>query len=807
MGFTQGYKVNANTQFEFTVSNETLSEVVQGGGITEGDIADYCYTALIDSRVHSLFAGATYDGGWDGSACTSWANEHCAGIFRSPLSGGIADRGPAFNKNLIETTDQCYQRNFLTWEGTIYPGTEDEKTGTFLVMDVVDLHRWYINYDSAGFYQTTVTSAVNQDPLPEGYVWPGYTGTVYGYNNNQGDFYVVHADNNDPHLNPNTNLKLCNVLVNAEDLWIGHLNPASKGPNQIGSSGLANAANSLYGWYWGANNDATYLSTGSHMYQAHAVAFGAVPDYGGAGDYPGCPNPGAGSLGFSTYFVCDNDNMVVQLAGNWGQQNYASGCSFINSSQTTDPTTVLKWQSWCGLKFQYNNTMYKPIIQGGIIVGYSDDMDAESEYDDMTNVTGNNISPTPPAPPKPAPGHWDDVLSAGTFGSTLGFVNAYYISRAQLLALKTWMGKDEASGGPPDGYDMLNAIVGIKMYPWALATAAPDDITIVVPGSQSMWTSLAQRVTLGAILEVMQGGSPSGNDPTPIRTVNSGIKGFATKAGMEQYNLGTLDMSQFMNTKYPFLTYDATVELYIPFIGTFTLDTQTVMGRTLHCYLNLDPGTGGVYGYCMCNNTMIASGTGNIGVDVPISSAQMGIYRAQADTLAAGRMANSIISGLALSAGIPAITAASVGAMYDARGSVDNRGLGQIGFNAALNSMAQGAGRVSTSLAATASNAVTANRSIRQLQQSHGMAMTGSTGGSTVEWCCPWDAYIKIIRPKPRDPGKNYNHAVAVPAYKSGKLSSFKGLTVCIDPDVSGLNATTEERNAIASIMQGGIIV
>ena len=483
--------------------------------------------------------------------------------------------------------------------------------------------------------------------------------------------------------------------------------------------------------------------------------------------------------------------------------NYATGnvwCYICSEDE------LKVWLASSGLKFIYKNKMYKPVAEGNIIVGYTDDMTSKSDWDEW-HTKDDHAKPDAPPVPRPAPGHWDDILSAGTFGSTLGFVNAYYISRAQLLALKTWMGKDEASGGPPDGYDMLNAIVGIKMYPWALATTAPDDITIVIPGSQSMWTGLAQRLTLGAILEVMQGSSPSGNTPTPIRKVNSGVKGFATKAGMQQYNLGTLDMRQFMNTTYPFLTYDATVELYIPFVGTFTLDTQSVMGRTLRCYLNLDPGTGGVYGYCMCNNTMIASGTGNIGVDVPISSAQMGIYRAQADTLATGRMANGIISGLAIAAGMPAITSAAVGAMYDARGSVDRRGLSQIGFNSALDSLAQGAGRVSTSLAATASNAVTANRSIRQLQQSHGMAMTGSTGGSTVEWCCPWQAYVKIIRPKPHNPGKNYNHAVAVPTYESGNLSSYKGLTVCIDPDVSGLNATTEERNAIAAIMQGGIIV
>lgn len=801
MPFTKGYKVNENTQFEFTVSNETLSEVVIGGGITEEDLAEYCYSALIDSRVYRIFPEmhtTSFDPGWDAMV----ASEYYAHMAGGPQLTNVK---PTFNKDLLNDSDQAYQRNFLAWEGTIYPRTENEKTGTFLVMDVKNLHNFYVDFNSAGFGEGTVASSDYSQTYPN-YGWPGYTGRVYTYTSNTYAHHpIIMTNNNDPQLNPDHNLFVTNVMVFNDQLAVAELNPSTHGNANIGSEGIAYAA---FSDEW-LNRGGGYLNWNDPQrhYQGVSGLWGAIGNYSGAYEFPGAPSNEIGALGFVSYVPLGNDDMLLELSGQWGQQNYANALGISYGGLTTSKSTILKWQSWCGLLFKYEDIFYKPIIQGGIVVGYSDDMSTESEYDDMTNVTGNNISPTPPAPPKPAPGHWDDILSAGTFGSTLGFVNAYYISRNQLLALKTWMGKDEASGGPPDGYDMLNAIVGIKMYPWALATTAPDDITIVIPGSQSMWTGLAQYATLGAMLEVMQGGSPSGNQPTPIRKVNSGIKGFATKAGMQQYNLGTLDMRQFMDTKYPFLTYDATVELYIPFVGTFTLDTQSVMGRTLRCYLNLDPGTGGVYGYCMCNNTMIASGTGNIGVDVPISSAQIGIYRAQADTLATGRMANGIISGLAIAAGMPAITASSIGAMYDARGSVDTRGLRQIGFNSALDSLAQGAGRVSTSLAATTSNAITASRSIRQLQQSHGMAMTGSTGGSTVEWCCPWDAYIKIIRPKPHDPGNNYNHAVAVPAYKSGKLSSFKGLTVCIDPDVSGLNATTEERNAIAAIMQGGIIV
>lgn len=65
MAFTAGYKVNEGTQYEFTVSNETIQEMVQASdtGIGEADLGPYCYSALIDSRVYQLRA-AQGNFGW-----------------------------------------------------------------------------------------------------------------------------------------------------------------------------------------------------------------------------------------------------------------------------------------------------------------------------------------------------------------------------------------------------------------------------------------------------------------------------------------------------------------------------------------------------------------------------------------------------------------------------------------------------------------------------------------------------------------------------------------------------------------------
>ena len=74
MGFTAGYKLNTGTQYEFTVSNETIAEAVAAdGGITEGDISPYCYTALVDSRIQSVFIQSTKN--VNASGFDSWQAE------------------------------------------------------------------------------------------------------------------------------------------------------------------------------------------------------------------------------------------------------------------------------------------------------------------------------------------------------------------------------------------------------------------------------------------------------------------------------------------------------------------------------------------------------------------------------------------------------------------------------------------------------------------------------------------------------------------------------------------------------------
>ena len=782
MAFTAGYKVNEGTQYEFTVSNETIQEMVQASdtGIGEADLGPYCYSALIDSRVYQLRA-AQGNFGWPGQTGATFAGmakESCPGIVEG-WSEPMTSEHPAFNKDLLDNSDVVYQRNFLVWNGTIYPGTKNEKTGDFLIMDIKDIKRWYVNFDNNGFGETDVTSAIGEE-APEGYVWPGYTGHIYTYISNVlGQGPVMHCDNNDPHLNPNTNIRVRNILVINDEYWIGSFNPSTHCNDYMGGSGCAYAGKSLYAYYWNGGSNGGYLTTSGGMddtyYQRGSMDFMGLPDYSNAPELPGAPRDDIGSLGYNCYAVTNSDSIVVNLAGNWGQQNYASGCNFVNNSATTQLTSVLKWQSWCGLKFQYQDTMYKPIIEGGIVVGYSDDMDAKSEYDDMTNVTGNNIPITPPGPTPPGPSGddpWHGVDFGGTgAGGGGAFCSVYYMTGAELTSLKNWN-----ITKAPENFDMLPSIIGLHQLPVALS-GIPTTVKFLKSGAA-----------------------------TPdARLVDTGVSAGTGTGQPFSFSLGSVDINRRMQQRgEPYLDYDCTVELFLPFAGTFVLDTQAVMGRTINAQIIIDPVNGTCFSYAWVSQggqkMPIAYGSGSIAVDLPITSNQHAMARAAMNRVLTEWAVNTIKD----------VGQIIIGGKIKKQGKnaavVGNRTQGYTSLNVSESVQAQQIGQQMQMQAGTsaAGNLGSGIVSALQINNTNYTAVHGSFGGSYAEWAQPFTAYVRITRPKFKKPS-NFNHTQAVPCVETKTLGSCSGLTYCVNPDCGSLSCTEAEKIMIADALMGGV--
>ena len=767
MGFTAGYKVNEGTFWEFTVSDETIQEVVAGGGIVESDLTDYCYTALFDTRIKKLLSpmeNPPWTPDWE-----SWVQANCTCYLTN--RGTMPNTAPAFNLSLLDSSDDVYQRNFLVWYGTIYPDTPNAKTGLFLVMDMFDIKRWYCDFSNAGFGLTTVTSSDLSEYQCD---WPGYSGPAYTYMSNNYNFPVISAIN--PTAGIKESISVCNVLNVNDELWIGGYNPSTHGASTIGGSRVP------YVYQQSQYRDGGYLESGAtpdtlKIYQKGTVNLGAVPDYSNAPDYPDCPFQWAANLPFETWLEVLNDDMLLQMYGNWGQQNYSSAVYTYTYSYTKTLNGILKWMAWCGLKFYYNSTYYKPIIQNGIIIGFSDDMDAPSEWDDMTNVTGNNISPTPPAP-GPTPGYDDDPWHGVSFsgvgvGGAGAFAKCYYMTSTELANLRSWMN----SNNVPEGFDPMAQIIGLSQVPVSLS--GDDNTTVQFVNSSAVY------------------------DPGVTRLVDSGVSTQISMGAPKRYSLGSVNITRRMQERgEPYLDYDCQIELYLPLIGMFSLDTQAVMGRTITAEAVLDPisGTLAAYAYVTRDgqNLPIAYGSTTIGVDLPISAQQYSVSRA------ALKQANAQLGTSLLSSTLSFIAAATAGGKGSGTGA--KTATGSTNGLAAAGIREAGADYMKASQAGNViGDFMQRGRTIRQLSYGNNTAVAGSFGGSTAQWSYPFTPYVKIIRPRYEKP-RNYKHSQGVPCVQTKTVGSCTGFIQCIGVDVSGITGATDiELQAIQAALTNGV--
>ena len=433
-----------------------------------------------------------------------------------------------------------------------------------------------------------------------------------------------------------------------------------------------------------------------------------------------------------------------------------------------------------GLKFKWNNTWYKPISEGGYITGYTDDMTEVSDWDDITDVTGNVVPVTPPGPTPPGPGPYDDdpwhgATFAGTsVGGAGAFAKCYYMTSTELANLRSWMN----SISVPEGFDPMQQIIGLSQVPVALSGSGAENVVFV--NSSAVY------------------------DPgVTTRAVDTGV---ATQQAMGtpiSYYLGSVDIVRRMQQRgEPYLDYDCQIELYLPLIGMFSLDTQAVMGRTIYAYAVLDPvsGTLAAYAYVTKDgqNLPIAYGSTTIGVDLPISAQQLSVSRA------ALKQANAQLGTSLLSSTLSFIAAATAGGKGSGTGAKtatgSNNGLAAAGIREA------GADYMKASQVGNVfGDFMQWGRTIRQLSYGNNTAIAGSFGGSTAQWAYPFTPYVKIIRPRFEKPS-NYAHSQGVPCVQTKTIGSCTGFIQCIGVDVSGISGATDlELQAIQAALSNGI--
>ena len=274
---------------------------------------------------------------------------------------------------------------------------------------------------------------------------------------------------------------------------------------------------------------------------------------------------------------------------------------FGENNQFIDITAYYGMYMRSAIKNNGEYVWYKPIITGGMVTGYTTDMNAKSDIDDWEILENHNI---PIIPPSSGTGDDIDEIGINDFPiSDIGGLARYYaIDRFQLDELQADF-KNSTSGIPLDAGQF---VIGLYQLP------------IDIP---SFCTTSQEKIVLGK-LETKAVGKK-------LLTVNRRV------------HLGEYFISA--NCGNNFLDYApyTEIKLYIPYCGMVELPPNLFINSTVSVDMIIDIISGSCKGIVMYNNTFYTSISGSLMCSLPLS-----LEQCATKSLSIINSANSIMSGV-----------------------------------------------------------------------------------------------------------------------------------------------------------------
>lgn len=719
---------NEGTDFEFSVS-DTLENLISGGLLNENTLSEYCYTGFIDDMVNSLVVWEDIGSG----DSNQYSREHC-GVYWN--NDNKKPNHVIINYALANKGDVVYMRNVLLYN-SFNSGNVFNKTTSRIVTDIHDIKKWYMNFDKGdGISTVTLTSAATYSPAN------AFTGTAYSYRSSISYGATIVPDTEDP-SGITYSLHPCNILIVNGEMYIGFLNPSNNYRATGSSSSFTGESKS-----WCQNNTYghsdlnTWLkSNSSYVYTTSTNNYIGYPAVSANYEFPDFET----SDGVKTsYLECDN-GVIAKVDFRISDDYYTgTNADYEPTYAAKDKKTIRHWFSWCGIKFKSENVMYKPIIEGGIITGYTSDMEIPSEFDDMTNVTGNNIPVTPPSP-GPSGDDEDNKDPVATAGAPYakGLVNYYAMTAGSVLidhiskALSTWDLQNT-------GKDLYKNLVSCKLIkpPAAIPTTGSEPFTIY--GEKPQYEGA--DITLPVV---------SGNPDATF---------------------GPYSISRKFNDFRDYAPYTR-VCIYLPYCGWCDLPSH-VVGKSVTVKYFTDIIAATVRAVVLCNNNIIAEAAGVMGLDIPFTADAVGMKQA------------GVVSGLTAYAGGALQTAAGVASIVTTKGG---KGIGET---------LSGASKL---VSAYTQTAIAFNENTTEIsgKNGDGCCLSGATN-IIIKIIRPKYGASSTAPFVPA----GFAHSIGFVSNKQVRVGSVSGLLIADNVDTSGIaGATDAERAEIKRVLESGLIV
>lgn len=318
--------------------------------------------------------------------------------------------------------------------------------------------------------------------------------------------------------------------------------------------------------------------------------------------------------------------------------------------------------------------------------------------------------------------------------------------------------------------------------------------------------------------------------PINIGSVTTSISMSPVTSQWYEFDCGTININEYWGSALDYAP-STKISLFLPFIGSVTLNTDEVMGNRLGVKYRIDLLSGQcvamvtVAGLVDQTGTVYYQYTGECAVSVPLTGADWSrIYSA-----AIGAIGAAVSGGIAAgAAGVAAGGATSALAGANAAEAAANTGLAFSMINDTskgvpgvqqmrqnmlqASQMALDAGRQAASAPARVSNGVRAMRIANTVNNTVGQVISGKgyvTHSGTVSGNAGMLGvkvpYVMIEFPN-QSLAENYKHFVGYPSNMYARLGDLSGYTECEQVFAGGLvNQTDAEMSELVEALKGGV--
>ena len=320
----------------------------------------------------------------------------------------------------------------------------------------------------------------------------------------------------------------------------------------------------------------------------HKLAFGWTMGSTSGSIEDNCVKTGTNSAPVYTYSNVNFNGHIGTFKLTGGGTNYHKRLAFSMDDNADDSDFSLIHRAYTGVRFRVNGTWYKPIITGGIVTGYSDDMTVASEWDNWTKASGHNV-------PSGGGGGGGDDAEPETFGwggnEVGGMVHYYLLTQSEMESLAGFM------SNPNWTIDYRNCIVSMFII--------PNNGTVVFDDDTFEPTTVKFRLDEN-------------------NKVDTGIS--CNRIHNVVNNHGTIEIPRMNNN---FLDYEpySKYMVYVPFCGVTSLPDY-IAGKEITVSIYPDVPTCSCTAVISSEGRKIATLRGNFGSSIPVTSDGSGLKTA-----------------------------------------------------------------------------------------------------------------------------------------------------------------------------------